>query len=76
MSKKSEVILEILKICEDKNDFVFNNDLVKKICKKHQFANPFDVTKLDNTSKLPPELLKHDYFILHLGEGKHRFVNI
>ena len=74
MSKKSEVILEILKTCEDKNDFVFNNDLVKKICKKYKSGNPFDATKIDNTSKLPPELIERDYFILHLGKGRHRFV--
>jgi hypothetical protein len=47
---------------------------VKKISKKHGFGNPFDVTKLDNTEIFPKIMLKNDYFILHLGEGKHQFV--
>ena len=38
------------------------------------FGNPFDVTKLDNTSKFPQVMLDNDYFIVHLGKGKHKFV--
>ena len=58
----------------EKNDFVFDNTLVKKFSKKHGFENPFDATKLDNTSKFPDILLKNGYFIVHLGGGKHKFV--
>lgn len=74
MGTKQDVITEIFKICKKKNDFVFDNILVKKFSKKHGFGNPFDVTKLDNTSKFPETLLKNDYFIVHLGGGKHKFV--
>ena len=55
-------------------NFVFNNDLVKEICKKHKFGNPFDVTKLDDISKFPDILINSNYFLLHLGEGKHQFI--
>jgi len=74
MGTKQDVITEIFKLCKKKGDFVFNNTLVKKICKKHDFGNPFDVTKLDDTSKFPQILLDDDYFILHLGEGRHKFI--
>jgi len=74
MGTKQDVITEIFKLCRKKGDFVFNNTLVKKICKKHGFGNPFDITKLDDTSKFPQILLDDDYFILHLGEGRHKFI--
>jgi hypothetical protein len=71
---KQKVIAEIFKLCEKGKGFVFDNMLVKKVCKKHGFGNPFDVTKLDDTSRFPQILLDKDYFILHLGEGRHEFV--
>ena len=45
MSTKQKVLSEIYRICLKQNDFVFDNDLVKRISKKHKFANPFDATK-------------------------------
>ena len=74
MGTKQKVIIELFKKCYMKKDFVFDNMLVKQICKKYGFGNPFDATKLDDTSKFPKILLDEDYFILHLGEGKHKFV--
>jgi len=74
MSKKNEVIEELFKICKKKGNFVFHNDLVKDVCKKVGFGNPFDVTKLDNKTKLPDVLVKNDYAIIHLGSGKHQFI--
>lgn len=74
MGTKQEVITEIFKICKNKNDFVFDNTLVKQVCKNFDFGNPFDVTKLDDTSKLPQILIDEDYFIIHIGKGKHKFV--
>ncbi len=74
MSKKQKVITEIFNRCKEKNDFEFDNELVKEISKKHKFGNAFDATKLDSLAKFPKILLEEDYFILHLGEGKHKFV--
>lgn len=71
---KKNVISEIFKICKKKNDFVFDNNLVKSISKKCNFGNPFDVTKIDNKNKLPDILIKNDYAIIHLGSGKHGFI--
>jgi hypothetical protein len=48
--------------------------LVKNVSKDVGFGNPFDATKLDNKTKLPEILLEKDYAIIHLGNGKHRFV--
>jgi len=75
MGIKQEIITELYRNCKQKNNFIFNNDDVKQLCKKLGFGNPFDVTKLDNTSKFPKILLEENFFILHLGEGKHIFYN-
>ncbi|HJH27063.1 MAG TPA: hypothetical protein C5S37_09925 [Methanophagales archaeon] len=74
MGTKQEVIAELFKRCQKKKDFVFDNVLVKQVCKEYGFGNPFDATKLDDTSKFPQILLDEDYFILHLGRGRHKFV--
>ncbi|MDP2276778.1 MAG: hypothetical protein Q8K51_00990 [Nitrospirota bacterium] len=74
MGTKQDVITKIYKLCKDKQDTVFDNDLVKQVCKKFNFANPFDATKIDDTTKLPELLIDEDRFILHLGEGRHKFV--
>lgn len=74
MGNKQKVVTELFKRCYKKKNFVFDNMLVKQICKKYGFGNPFDVTKLDDTSKFPTILLDEDYFILHLGRGKHKFI--
>lgn len=73
-NKKSQVITELFKICQKNGDFTFHNNLVKKVSAKLGFGNPFDVTKLDNKSKLPEILLKNDMSIVHLGSGYHKFV--
>ena len=72
-NKKQKVIEELFKICKKRNNFIFDNILVKKVCTEIGFGNPFDVTKLDNKDKLPKILLDNDYCIIHLGKGKHKF---
>lgn len=73
-NKKSQVIEELFNICEARNNFEFHNDLVKELCRKVGFGNPFDVTKLDNKTKLPKILLDNDYAIIHIGGGSHKFI--
>jgi hypothetical protein len=72
--KKQAVVSEIFKLCKRSGTLEFDNDLVKRIAQKHSFRNPFDVTKLDNSDDLPRELKQEDYFVIHLGGGRHRFV--
>ena len=74
MSSKDDVITKIFQLCKKNNNFVFDNQLVKKVAREFNFGNPFDVTKLDNTAKLPQILIDEDYFIVHLGKGSHKFV--
>lgn len=52
----------------------FNNDTVKRISVEQKFGNPFDVTKLDNTDKLPQFMKDNNLCVLHLGSGNHRFI--
>ncbi|MCL2038993.1 MAG: hypothetical protein FWG85_01020 [Bacteroidetes bacterium] len=73
-SKKNQVIEQLFKLCKQKNDFVFHNDIVKDIARKVGLGNPFDATKLDNKTKLPDILLENDYAIIHLGSGFHKFI--
>lgn len=74
MGVKQEVIADIFGRCRKSRNWTFDNELVRQICKKHGFGNPFDVTKLDNTSVFPDALIKDDYFIVHLGRGRHKFI--
>ena len=73
-SKKAQVLEEIFKICKKQNNFVFDNAQLKKISTKKGFTNQFDVSKLDNTDKLPQLLKDENYFVVHLGKGQHQFV--
>lgn len=74
INKKQQVIEELFKICKRENNFEFHNDLVKDVSRKIGFGNPFDVTKLDNKTKLPDILVENDYAIIHIGSGKHKFI--
>ncbi|MDR0485127.1 MAG: hypothetical protein LBH29_00190 [Elusimicrobiota bacterium] len=74
MSKK-QIIETIFNICIKSGNFVFDNNLVKDIVKQQKSnTNPYDMTKIDDISKLPAEIVKKDYFIAHLGGGKHKFI--
>lgn len=53
MDNKQLVIEELFKECSKRNNYIFNNNLVKEISKKIGFGNPFDVTKIDIKEKLP-----------------------
>lgn len=73
-NKKHLVLLDLYRHCQARNDFVFHNDLVKEISKKHKFGNPFDATKLDCSDKLPPFFRDNNIALLHLGGGNHKFI--
>lgn len=74
LSLKKQVQERLLRHCRGSGEYTFDNALVKTISQKVGFRNPFDATKIDSTDKLAPALQKKDFFILHLGEGRHRFV--
>jgi hypothetical protein len=72
---KKEIITEIFNICKSKNNFEFDNNLIKEVLvKKGSKTNPYDMTKLDSTEKFPEILINENYFIVHLGDGRHKFV--
>lgn len=74
MGKKQDVLTELYAQCQQRNDFVFTNEDVKAAAQKFEFKNPFDATKIDNSSVLPHILKDDDVFVVHLGKGKHKFV--
>ena len=74
ISKKDQVLTKLFEICQKRNNYVFDNDLVKDVSKKVGFGNPFDATKLDSKNKLPQVLLDNDFAVIHLGNGKHQFI--
>ncbi len=74
VNKKHLVLCDLYKHCKASGNFVFHNDLVKEISKKHKFGNPFDATKLDCSDKLPPYFKDNDIALLHLGGGNHKFI--
>lgn len=75
MSKKKDVIEAIYSNCLDADNFDFDNAQVKRISSELGFGNAFDATKIDTSRILPPILVKNDQFIIHLGNGVHRFVS-
>ncbi|HEC1542208.1 TPA: hypothetical protein R1X41_001751 [Campylobacter upsaliensis] len=74
ISKKHLVLEALYRFCKEQNDFVFHNDLVKEVCSDYKFGNPFDITKLDSSEKLPQSFIDEDICILHLGRGYHQFI--
>ncbi|MBI3536740.1 MAG: hypothetical protein HY070_04155, partial [Chloroflexi bacterium] len=75
LGTKQDVIAEIFKRCKATGTWEFDNDLVRRVSAEKGFANPFDVTKIDNSSLLPTEMKHEDYFFVHLGlGGRHRIV--
>ena len=75
LSKKQTVITELYAQCKARGNLVFDNGEVKKVCDRVGFGNPFDATKLDNSSALPKVLVDDDVFVVHLGRGRHQFVS-
>jgi len=53
----------------------FTNTELKTVTQDTKFMNQFDATKFDSSELLPESLKKNGYFIVHLGKGKHAFVN-
>lgn len=74
MSKKDELLTNLFTHCQENDNYVFDNELVKDFAKKVGFGNPFDATKIDNKEKLPSILVDNDYAVIHLGSGKHQFI--
>ncbi|GIV21293.1 MAG: hypothetical protein KatS3mg023_3044 [Armatimonadota bacterium] len=74
VSKKKQALQELFEICQQRNDWYFDNDEVKRVCAKYGFGNPFDVTKVDTTDGLPDNIRKQGYCVIHLGKGKHAFI--
>jgi hypothetical protein len=72
---KKEIIEELYLRCKRRNDFTFDNNFVKDILRSAASANnPYDMTKIDDLSKLPETVVNEGYTIIHLGDGKHKFI--
>lgn len=74
MGKKADTLLLLFDQCSKSGIYEFDNKQVKSACKATGFGNPFDVTKIDHTTKLPDKIRQAGYCIVHLGEGRHCFV--
>lgn len=80
MSKKEPALTELwTRVKFAQAPFEFSNDLVKDVCSRTGFKNPFDLTKIDTSEDLPASFVQDDVFLVHLGggrstQGRHRFV--
>jgi hypothetical protein len=72
---KKQIIELIFYHCKEKNDFVFDNNFVKTILIQNgSSTNPYDMTKVDDISKLPKSIVDHGYALVHIGNGRHKFI--
>ncbi len=72
--KKESMRLILNRLLRSGNrDLIFDNSLVKRITGT-DFSNQFDATKFDSSELLPEFLREEDYFIIHLGKGRHQFI--
>lgn len=74
MGKKTSILAAIFEQCKIQGNMEFDNKLVKQIAQDYSFGNPFDATKADSSIIMPEEICKEDYFLLHLGGGRHKFI--
>ncbi|MGC8764868.1 MAG: type II restriction enzyme [Brevinematia bacterium] len=73
-AEKKDIIVEIFNTCKERDNFVFDNSLVKEVMGRTKSqTNPYDMTKVDDSNKLPEKLISEDYCVIHLGGGKHQF---
>ena len=76
MNNKKHIVLErILEDCDKSGNYLFHNNLVKKISSEVEFGNPFDATKIDDMNKLPQVYKDKDLAIIHIGNGNHKIIN-
>lgn len=73
-SKKQAVIARLYDDCQAAGSLTFDNAAVRQVAAAVGFGNPFDATKIDRSAALPAALADDDAFIVHLGQGRHRFV--
>lgn len=75
-SKKAELLVAVYQACKSRNNMVFDNLFIDDINRARSLnvGNKFDVTKIDNSHVLPEELRNDDIFVVHLGGGRHQFV--
>ncbi|MDR2601107.1 MAG: hypothetical protein LBC53_01440 [Spirochaetaceae bacterium] len=73
---KKQVIERIFDLCQQNGNLVFDNDVVKKVLRDAGSStnNPYDITKVDDLSKLPEKLVDKGYTVIHLGDGRHKFI--
>lgn len=72
---KKEIIERIFDCCVSKGNFEFDNDFVKEVLRTAKSStNPYDMTKVDDISKLPDKLVSEGYSVIHLGDGRHKFL--
>jgi hypothetical protein len=72
---KKDIIKFMFDECLRRNDFAFDNKFVKTCLKSlGSETNAYDMTKVDKLSNLHQDLITDDWSIIHLGGGKHEFV--
>lgn len=70
---KAATINKIWTIAQAHTGLRFSNQDVKDVTGR-AFSNQFDVTKIDTSRKLPDVLKENHAFMVHLGDGNHRFI--
>ena len=74
LSKKKQVLQALFEICQQREEWSFDNEEVKRVCARFGFGNPFDATKVDTMDQLPDTMREQGFCVVHVGKGRHAFI--
>ena len=72
--KKKQILAGLFSRAMETGKMVFNTDDVLAAARVVNFKNPHDAVKIDRADLLPDNMRERDFYFVHLGEGRHKFV--
>lgn len=71
-SKKEKLAILWRHVRQRPPPYVTDNDEIRRVVPG---GNQFDLTKIDSRRRLPTEMVDDDVCLVHLGNGRHEFIN-
>ena len=74
IGKKKQVLANLFSSALNTGNMFFGHAELVHASQAVQFRNHNDAVKIDRSSLLPDSMREKDYYLIHLGEGRYRFV--